>query len=294
MRGPLSKAAKKLARLKRPAAEAAHMVSTKGEEKNRYKAIIAHIFVQRFRKGAAEVPFLREDITSAAEELGLEQVKNLGDLLYSFRHRGELPDAIRKTAPPGREWMIVSTGRSAYSFVTAPKGQATITPNPQLAHTKVPDSTPGVIEKYALNDEQALLAKVRYNRLIDIFTGVACYSLQSHLRTTVPKMGQVETDEVYVGVDRRGAHYVFPVQAKGGKDRLGAVQIHQDIALCQHKFPDLICRPIGAQFTGDDVIALMELALGEQGEVVIADERHYRLVPPEDVTPEDLEKYGRT
>lgn len=65
-----------------------------------------------------------------------------------------------------------------------------------LAETKIPDSTPGIIAKYALNDEQALLAKVRYNRLIDIFTGVACYSLQSHLRTTVPKIGQVETDEI--------------------------------------------------------------------------------------------------
>lgn len=29
---------------------------------------------------------------------------------------------------------------------------------------KVPDSTPGLIVKYALSDEQALLAKARYNR----------------------------------------------------------------------------------------------------------------------------------
>jgi len=41
---------------------------------------------------------------------------------------------------------------------------------------------------YALGDEQALLAKLRYNRLLDIFTGVVCYSLQNHLRTNVPGM----------------------------------------------------------------------------------------------------------
>jgi len=46
-----------------------------------------------------------------------------------------------------------------------------------MAITKVPDSSPGIVAKYALSDEQALLAKVRYNRLVDIFSGVTCYSL---------------------------------------------------------------------------------------------------------------------
>ncbi len=159
-----------------------------------------------------------------------------------------------------------------------------------MTETKVPDSTPGVIAKYALNDEQALLAKLRYNRLIDIFTGVACYSLQNHLRTTVPSVGQVETDEIYIGVDRRGAHYVFPVQAKGGHDKLGVVQIEQDFALCADKFPSLICRPIAAQFMGKDLIALFELEHGENG-IAVTMEKHYRLVPPKEVTATDLDTY---
>lgn len=159
-----------------------------------------------------------------------------------------------------------------------------------MAETKVPDSTPGVIAMYALSDEQALLAKLRYNRLIDIFTGVACYSLQSHLRTTVPGLGQVETDEIYIGVDKRGAHYVFPVQAKGGIDVLSIVQIEQDIALCAAKFPSLICRPIAAQFMEDDLIALFEFEEGKNG-VAISSEKHYRLVPGEEVTPDDLKAY---
>jgi hypothetical protein len=109
-----------------------------------------------------------------------------------------------------------------------------------------------VIEMYAFDDEQALLAKLRYNRLIDIFTGIACYSLQSHLRTKVAGIGQLETDEIYIGVDRRGVHFVFPIQAKVGNDRLSVVQIEQDFALCEAKFPSLVCRPIGAQFMRDD------------------------------------------
>jgi hypothetical protein len=125
---------------------------------------------------------------------------------------------------------------------------------------------------------------------VDIFTGMACYSLQNHLRTAVPGVGQVETDEIYVGIDKRGAHYVFPVQAKGGSDTLSVVQIEQDLALCRAKFPGLICRPIAAQFMKEDLIALFELEMEEDG-VKIAAEKHYRLVPAEDVTSADLEAY---
>ena len=143
---------------------------------------------------------------------------------------------------------------------------------------------------YALNDEQALLARLRYNRLVDIFTRVTCYPLQSHLRTTIPQLGQVETDEIYIGVDRRGAHYVFPVQAKGKTDRLNVVQIEQDVALCRHKFPNLICRPIAAQFMSDDRIALFEFEESNTG-IGIALEKHYRLLPPEEIDQKELANY---
>ncbi len=56
-------------------------------------------------------------------------------------------------------------------------------------------------------DEQALLARVRYNRLVDIFLGIRAYSLQIHLRTNVKSKGQIEIDEIYVGVDRHGSQY---------------------------------------------------------------------------------------
>ena len=126
--------------------------------------------------------------------------------------------------------------------------------------------------------------------MLDIFTGVACYSLQNHLRTTVPGIGQIETDEIYVGIDKKGIHYVFPVQAKGGKDELGVVQVEQDIALCNHRFPTLVCRAIAAQFLQENVIALFELE-SIDGEVRKASERHYQLVPQEYLTDEELMNY---
>jgi hypothetical protein len=108
----------------------------------------------------------------------------------------------------------------------------------------------------------------------------------------VTGLGGVETDELYVGVDRNGVQYVLPVQAKGGRDKLGVVQIEQDMALCAEKFPSLVCRPIGAQFMRDDVIALFEFELIET-EVTIRDEKHYRLVAPDELTPEELAQYQR-
>jgi hypothetical protein len=257
-------------------------------EQKIYTSIIEKIFRAKFKAGMREVDFEREDIVKFGNKLGVRLPKNLGDLVYSFRYRAELPRSIQSKAGKGETWIIRPAGRARYRFVLVP--DTPLVPNESMVVTKVPDSTPGIVAKYAFNDEQALLAKVRYNRLLDIFTGVACYSLQNHLRTTVRSMGQVETDEIYVGVDKKGVHYVFPVQAKGGGDRLNIVQIEQDFGVCAQKFASLVCRPVGAQFMADDVIALFELEETDSG-VGIASERHYKLVPPEEVTEADLKKY---
>ena len=257
-------------------------------DKNRYVRIIEKIFSAAYKKGSREVVFSRDDIVKYAHELEITLPKNLGDLVYSFRYRAALPESISKKAPKGEEWIILPVGIAKYAFVAT--GLSNIIPTQNLSVTKIPNATPGIIAMYALNDEQALLAQLRYNRLVDIFSGITCYSLQNHLRTTVPHMGQVETDELYVGIDRKGVHYVFPIQAKGGKDKLNIVQILQDFAMCETKFPDLVCRPIAAQFMDATIIALFEFEKCENG-ISIASERHYRLVPSEEMTAEDLESY---
>src|SRR6266542_7039998 len=193
---------------------------------NRYTKLIEAIFFDNYSKGSKKVNFVREDIEKSAKKLKILLPKNLGDVLYSFRFRTQLPQAIVSLAPKGYEWLIKLSGRSVYCFSLEEKLE--IIPNIKLTYTKILDSTPGIINRYSLTDEQALLAILRYNRLIDIFLGIVCYSLQNHLRTTVPTLGQVETDEIYIGIDKKGAHYVNPVQAKGGKDKQGKVQIEQD------------------------------------------------------------------
>jgi hypothetical protein len=263
----------------------------------RYRTLLERVFFNNYEAGAVEVPLTRVEFVAAADELGIKSVLNLGDIVYTFRHgRDDLPESLVAKAPAGREWAIFPDGRSKYRLVAVPF--ATVRPTPGMSVTKIPDATPGLIEMYALSDEQALLAKVRYNRLLDIYTGITTYSLQSHLRTSIEIEGdksQVETDEVYVGVDGKGAHYVFPVQAKGGKkDVIGVVQIWQDFKLCQTKFPDLVPRPVAAQFMADDVIALFAFDWDGAYGITIApaSERHYRLVDPADLTPDELRAYA--
>ena len=135
-----------------------------------------------------------------------------------------------------------------------------------------------------------MLARIRYNRLIDVFLGIICYSLQNHLRTTVEEIGQVETDEIYVRIDRRGSQYIIPIQAKSERDHIGRVQLEQDIALCEQRWNSLICRPVAAQVMENDTIALFEFEL-QDDEVRIVSERHYQLVEQDQMTVEDLQRY---
>lgn len=261
-----------------------------GSKAAAYAKIIEAVFFRRFREGDRSVDFQRSDLIEAASTLGIARPSNVGDVVYTFRFRKPLPQSIARRAPVGHSWIIRLIGTAKYQFYATT--HPFIVPREHLAAIKVPDATPGVIARYAMTDEQALLAKLRYNRLLDIFTGVTCYSLQSHLRTQVPDIGQTETDELYVGVDKRGAHYIFPVQAKGGRDRLSIVQIEQDLAVCQAKFPGRICRPVAAQFVGSNLIALFLFEQNADGAAQIAEERHYRLVPADEISAAELRAYG--
>ncbi|GJM22012.1 MAG: endonuclease [Planctomycetota bacterium] len=256
----------------------------------RYAQLIERIFLDRFESGSVEVPFKREDIVEAARILGIALPKNLGDVIYAMRYRNELPASVRESEAGGKHWVIQGRGRAEYAFRLV--SVADVAPNPSMLEIKIPDATPELVGAYALTDEQALLARVRYNRLVDVFLGVTAYSLQNHLRTTVVGVGQVEIDEIYAGVDRKGCQYIVPVQAKGGADKLSSVQTAQDIACCAEKYPALQCRAVCAQFMPDDVIALFELCEAD-GEVKIVAEQHYRLVPAESISPEDLARYSR-
>ena len=99
-------------------------------------------------------------------------------------------------------------------------------------------------ERYS--DEHALFARPRYNRLVDTFLDITAYSLQNHLWTKVPSIGQIETNEIYRAVDGHGRQFVIPVQTKVGSDKIGFAQLFQDFAYWRQQCPTLICRLLSA------------------------------------------------
>lgn len=258
-----------------------------------YVQIIEKIFFDHYKKDHRPFAFPRDDILAAAKKLKVTEPKNLGDVIYTFRFRQKLPIKIRNTAKKGTEWAIEGIGSAKYRFILVK--QSRIQPNSNLIQIKIPDATPQIISQYALGDEQALLAKIRYNRLIDIFLGLTAFSLQNHLRTQLPEIGQIEIDEVYVGINNNGQHFIIPVQAKGGKDQVGYVQVQQDLEWCRSNMQNLTPRAIAAQFMEDGVIAMFEVTIkNENGlsAVTILEEKHYKLVQKDDITDAELELYA--
>jgi len=257
-------------------------------QSNRYGVLIEKVFFDHYEEGATSFEFERTEIEQAASEKGIKLPKNIGDVLYSFRFRNELPERILKTQPDGKEWLIELAGRARYRFSLMKLNR--ILPNPELVTISIPDATPEVIRSYALDDEQALLAIVRYNRLLDIFLGITTYSLQNHLRTTVKNVGQIEIDELYVGIDKHGCHYVIPVQAKGGADQISIVQTKQDLAWCTDAFLGVRPKAISVQFMDSDRIAMFELTV-QDDEIKVVEERHYRLVAADDLKADEIRNY---
>jgi hypothetical protein len=262
----------------------------KKEKSARYSQIIEAVFQRYWKRGKTEFVFERDELEQVSKQLKIKLPKNVGDVIYTFRYRRPLPQSILATQPTDRGWLILGDGDARYRFRL--NKLTHIRPTHGLLVRKIPDATPEIISRYALTDEQALLAKVRYNRLIDIFLGIAAYSLQSHLRTKIPNYGQIEIDELYVGLDSRGAQYIVPVQAKGGSDVLGAIQTIQDVMFCQNqkRYCDCIARAVSAQFLSDDTIALFETTF-DGDEVSIVRERHYQLSKSKAIEAADLKLY---
>ncbi len=71
---------------------------------------------------------------------------------------------------------------------------------------------------------------------------------------------------------------MIPTLFGSGSDGLGVTQTKQDLACCEEKFPRLTCRPVSAQFMGD--------------EVQVIEERHYLLVPAAEIGDDDLRQYA--
>ena len=254
--------------------------------KSRYSSLIEAIFLDKYHEGDTVVPFQRDDLVKYSAKLGMPVPKNIGDVLYSFRYRAKMPDAIVAKAPENKQWVITGVGSASYVFKLC--NMSNVLPNPAFEEIPILDNTPEVISVYQLSDEQSLLSRIRYNRLLDIFLGIVTYSMQNHLRTQVKGVGQIEIDELYVGVNKKGQHFIIPVEAKVGNDMVGVVQLNQDIAYCKQAFPDLICVPVAVhKMENPNTLCLFHLKMQDE-DVKVVDEKHYRLVYSQEMGRQEL------
>ena len=279
--------------------------SRSSKKKSAYSEVIVRVFRDHYSPALNRFTFSREELAKAVRQLGLliegdaEVVaKNLGDIVYSFRFRRDFPKEIKATAPRGKMWIIIGKGDAMYEFrlITTP----VLIADPSWFITKLHDATPEIVRRFNLGDEQALLARIRYNRLVDLFCRCVAHSLQNHLRTKVEGIGQIEIDELYVGANRQGEHFIIPVQAKKQKDRLGVSQLMQDLEYCRECYPEMKARALGAQLMkhreGErefDKIVIFEFGCRDEPDDVIINklaERHFVLLPHKDITHGDFEE----
>lgn len=219
-----------------------------------YDRVINALFKKIFKPQARELPFTKEHLESVCRELNIS-IKNIPDILYTYRSRGELPSTIRSKG----HWVIEGKGKGRYAFIRLSRSPYIEIPL-DLEAIPIPDSTPEIILKYASADEQSILAKIRYNRLVDTFLGLTAYQLQGHFRTTLQAIGQVEIDELYLGVDTDGRWYVIPIEAKGPdpRDRIGIIQISWLTTFAKQYYPRLVARPVAVKAWQDGSIFLIE------------------------------------
>jgi len=237
---------------------------TEGEKKL-YDQVIIEMFRRAYKPDADASPFTKDELVQVCQESSIV-INNVPDVPYHYRTgRSDLPDEILDTG----NWVIEGAGKGRYTFVKLKRSPYIHIPD-DLYVTEIPEATPDIVLKYGGVDEQAVLTRIRYNRLVDTFLSVTAYHLQGHVRSSVQGIGQVEVDDLYVGVDTDGRWYVIPIEAKsvGPKERLGVIQIRQMILFAKQNYSDLILRPVGIKPLDDGSYVFLEFDDKEELEAI--------------------------
>lgn len=222
-----------------------------GTQSNVYVPVILKIFKERYRPGATTVIFSLDDVRNAVDAVRAASknpdkisARNPADVIYRMRSRTKLPDEILSKG----FHILRAIGRGQYQFERAGSTVITIPASPAIHAI---DQTPMPVRRLlparlADMDEQAVLSVAGYCMLLDHFTGMKIYRLRSHVRKSVPGVGQAELDAIDVGIasNEDEVPVIFPIEAKAAADALNRVQIFNMIQYANHYFPGLTVRPL--------------------------------------------------
>lgn len=236
-----------------------------------YVPVILKLFQDRWRPGASTVVFSLDDVRTAVEAVRATSStpdrissRNPADVIYRMRSRTKLPVEILEKG----FHVLRAVGRGRYQFEKASSGIIEV----QVKElTPAIDQTPMPVrrllpETMAEMDEQALLSVVSYCQLLDHFTGMKIYRLRSHVRKSVPGIGQAELDAIDVGIASGDDEVpvIFPIEAKAVSDELNRVQIFNMIQYAARYFPGLTVRPLALKVDYQSAVHLMEFNLASR------------------------------
>lgn len=228
-----------------------------GQNSKVYVPILLCIFNKKYKEGDTVVAFSLDDIRQAASELNL-QIRNAGDLVYRMRSRTVLPKEILDKG----FYLLRQVRRGQYRLEV---GTSTIVEHTPDEIVSALDCTPLPVrrllpENLADIDEQGLLTIVHYCQILSHFTGLQVFRFKSHVRKSVLEVGQVEVDEVDVGVavDHTEKPIIFPIEAKAAPDALNWIQVAAQVRFAKQYFPEHLIRPIGIKVDYDSLIHVLE------------------------------------
>jgi hypothetical protein len=78
---------------------------------SQYDEVILEVFLHHYREGEVYLMFQKDELDEVCRRRGII-VRNIPDIIYTFRSRRPLPEQIRATG----NWAIESAGRGAYAF----------------------------------------------------------------------------------------------------------------------------------------------------------------------------------
>ena len=241
-----------------------------------YDEVILEVFQRHFQPGLKRLVFEKDELAEICAKHGIT-VRNIPDIIYTYRVRRMLPHQILSTG----NWAIEPSGRGSYAFRLLQNLPFFEIPFYDFAPIEILNALPEVVEGLLRKDEQSLLTKILYNRLVDIFTGLTCFHIQNHYRSFVADLGEVELDAIYVGIDKTGLLCSIPIEAKsqGENEMIGRIQVSQMAKLVRQDFSHLQRRILAIKALQDDTIAIIEFSDNtEPDEIKIISVGRFRLI----------------
>lgn len=231
----------------------------------KYEDTIVRVFENKLDEGYStdgEVPFDRDDIEDALDELELT-VKNVPDIPYAYRSRRSLPDHIEQH---GYNAIILDDsieGADATYLFTKREQLIHVPDEYDEVHRTSIGELPEPVREYIGKDEQGVLTQVRYAGLLDDFTRLDAYHLQSHMRFRVNSR-EAELDDLYIGVDEEGHDHALAVEAKGVGETLNKNQLIRNTRGIEQKitYPDSV-RTLAVKLDEDGYFYLFEFDIHE-------------------------------